>query len=29
MNEVDGERKFAVSHRGNALRSMLRYLIEA
>ena len=28
FGEVDGERKFAVSHRGNALRGMLRYLIE-
>ncbi len=28
FGEVDGERKFAVSHRGNALRQMLRYLIE-
>jgi len=26
FGEVDGERKFAVSHRGNALRSMLEYL---
>ena len=28
FGEVDGERKFAVSHRGHALRQMLRYLIE-
>lgn len=27
FGEVDGERKFAVSHRGNSLRSMLEYLI--
>jgi len=26
FGEVDGERKFAVSHRGNAVRAMLRYL---
>jgi hypothetical protein len=24
---VDGERKFAVSHRGNALRDLFRYLV--
>ena len=26
FGEVDGERKFAVSHRGNAVRAMLKYL---
>ena len=26
FGEVDGERKFAVSHRGNAVRAMLRFL---
>jgi XTP/dITP diphosphohydrolase len=26
FGEVDGERKFAVSHRGNAVRAMLHYL---
>ncbi len=26
FGEVEGERKFAVSHRGNAIRAMLRYL---
>lgn len=28
FGEVEGEQKFAVSHRGNALRAMLNYLIE-
>jgi XTP/dITP diphosphohydrolase len=28
FGEVDGERKFAVSHRGNALRAMLAWLAE-
>jgi XTP/dITP diphosphohydrolase len=28
FGEVDGERKFGVSHRGNALRLMLQYLAE-
>jgi len=28
FGEVDGERKFAVSHRGQALRAMLRALLE-
>ena len=27
FGEVEGEKKFAVSHRGNALRAMLEYLI--
>jgi XTP/dITP diphosphohydrolase len=26
FGEVDGEKKFAVSHRGNAVRAMLSYL---
>jgi XTP/dITP diphosphohydrolase len=26
FGEVDGEKKFAVSHRGNAVRAMMRYL---
>ena len=29
FGEVDGERKFGVSHRGDALRLMLRYLAQA
>ena len=29
FGEVDGERKFAVSHRGNAVRAMLDYLATA
>ena len=28
FGEVDGERKFGVSHRGNAVRAMLRYLAQ-
>jgi XTP/dITP diphosphohydrolase len=28
FGEVDGEKKFAVSHRGNALRAMLAYLVK-
>jgi XTP/dITP diphosphohydrolase len=28
FGEVEGEKKFAVSHRGNALRALLDYLIE-
>lgn len=29
FGEVEGERKFAVSHRGNALRLMLKHLVES
>jgi XTP/dITP diphosphohydrolase len=28
FGEVDGEKKFAVSHRGNAVRAMLKYMAE-